>query len=317
MKLISKKQSVAVVTLVNCFAIFFAGAFLFAVIVYGEKPTQATEQKKFSQKPDPFQSLFLEAKSVYVFDVSTGEAIFAKNENEKLPLASVTKVMTALVASSFPQTMAVRVTDNDLSSGVGGLRGGEEWSLKNLLNYMLVVSSNSGASAIAGAAGAVMTSQEGNAEARNEQAFVAEMNATAKKLGMLQTVYYNPNGLDVTDKLSGGYGSAKDMATLFSHVIKTKPELLEATSYDSLVYTSLDGARHPARNTNTIIRAIPGMMASKTGYTDLANGNLVVVFNAGLMKPVVVVVLGSGQEGRFTDVEKLVTASLVRIGQGE
>ncbi len=317
MKLISKKQSIAVVTLVNCFAIFFAGAFLFTIIVYGGKPTQTEEQTKLSQKPDPFLNLPLEAKAIYVFDTSTGKVLFAKNENEKLPLASITKVMTALVASSFSETMAIRVTDADLSSGAGGLRPGEEWSLKNLLNYTLVVSSNSGASAIAGAAGAVMTNQEGNTEARNEQTFVTEMNVTAKKLGMLQTEYYNPNGLDITDKLSGGYGSAKDMSTLFSYIIKTKPTLLEATSYDSLIYTSLDGVRHPAKNTNTMIRTIPGMVASKTGYTDLANGNLVIVFNAGLMKPIVVAVLGSSQEGRFTDVEKLVIASLVKIGQGE
>ncbi|MCX6736013.1 MAG: hypothetical protein NTZ13_02925 [Candidatus Parcubacteria bacterium] len=278
---------------------------------------QTTEQKKISQKPDPFLNLSLEAKAVYVFDVSTGEVLFVKNENEQLPLASVTKVMTALVASSFPETMDIRITDGDMASGAGGLRCGEEWSLKNLLNYTLVVSSNSGASAIAGAAGAVMTNEEGNPEARNEQAFVSEMNATAKKLGMLQTVYYNPNGLDITDRLSGGYGSAKDMSTLFSYIITTKPMLLEATSYDSLIYTSLDGARHPAKNTNTVIRSIPGMVASKTGYTDLANGNLVIAFNAGLMKPVVVAVLGSSQEGRFADIEKLVIASLVKIGQGE
>ena len=63
--------------------------------------------------------------------------------------------------------------------------------------------------------------------------------------------------------------------------------------------------------------SVPGLLASKTGYTDLANGNLVIAFNVGPMHPVIVAVLGSSQEGRFTDVEKLVNASIAKIADGQ
>jgi D-alanyl-D-alanine carboxypeptidase len=107
------------------------------------------------------------------------------------------------------------------------------------------------------------------------------------------------------------------MAILFNHILKTDPMLLESTSYDSLLFTSQSGVSHRADNTDTIVRSVPGLTASKTGYTLLANGNLVIAFNAGLMKPVVIAVLGSSQEGRFTDVQKLVNAAILKIGQGE
>lgn len=314
---ISKKQSIIAVTLVNCFAVLFACAYTVPVFFYKEKPVSPAPVIVEVPKPDPFAGVLLEAEAAYVFDISTGKVLFARNEEAQLPLASVTKVMTALVASSLPNTMLVDVTGSDLLSGNGGLSLGEEWSLKNLLDYTLVVSSNSGASAIAGAVGAVMSNQEGNANVRNEEVFVHEMNVTAKELGMSQTFYLNPSGLDIDEEFSGGYGSAKDMAILFDHILKTKPMLLETTSYDSLSFKSQNGVNHHAKNTNTIARSVPGLMASKTGYTLLANGNLVIAFNAGLMKPIVIAVLGSSQEGRFVDVEKLVSASIIKIGQGE
>jgi D-alanyl-D-alanine carboxypeptidase len=92
---------------------------------------------------------------------------------------------------------------------------------------------------------------------------------------------------------------------------------MEATTYDSLQFSSLDGVAYLAENTNIIAKTVPGLLASKTGYTDLAGGNLAIAFDAGLAHPVIVVVLGSSQEGRFTDVEKLIAASVTKIGQGD
>jgi D-alanyl-D-alanine carboxypeptidase len=315
---ISKTQSIIAVTIVNCFAIFFAGVYALPLFFYEEKPVSKPEPLIAAPpRPDPFTEISLQAEAAYVIDTATGKVLFAKNEEAQLPLASVTKVMTALVASSLPSEMAVQVTESDVASGNGGLSVGEEWNLKNLLDYTLVVSSNSGASAIAGAAGAVMANQEGDESARNEDVFVREMNRTAKNLGMTQTFYLNPSGLDENEELSGAYGSAKDMAILFNHILKTDPLLLESTAYDSLSFKSQNGVSHRAVNTNIIARSVPGLMASKTGYTLLANGNLVIVFNAGMMKPIIVAVLDSTQEGRFSDVEKLVNASLQKIGQGK
>ncbi|MCK9351861.1 MAG: serine hydrolase [Candidatus Paceibacterota bacterium] len=312
-----KNQSIIAVTVVNILAVFFAGAFAFPVFFYNESSASLpVEEISKTTLPDPFVSLTLQAESAYVYDTVTGETLYAKNEQAQLPLASVTKVMTALVASSVPENTRVNVSAADVANGAGGLAEGESWNLKNLLNYTLVISSNSGAHAIAGAAGAVFQDANGWS-GESEDVFIYEMNETAKKLGMSQTFYLNPSGLDENAELSGAYGSAKDMTTLFGHILKNKPTLLSATTNEALRFNSLDGVSHLAVNTNTIAGTVPGLMASKTGYTDLANGNLVIAFDVGPMHPVIVAVLGSTQEGRFTDVEKLVNATIKKISQGE
>ena len=309
----NKKHKIMTIIVAHYVTVFFACMY-FPNVFLSESVPEPAILPQVSLEKDPFFHISLDAKSVYVFDAATGKVLFAKNEEVQLPLASVTKVMTAFVASSLSDGTVVNVTKEDLNGGNGGLSLGEKWNLKNLLDYTLVVSSNSGASAIAGAAGAVIPKKEGE---KNEEAFVREMNLTAKKLGMTQTFYLNPSGLDTDENLAGSYGSAKDMTILFDAILKTKPKLLDSTAYDSLSFTSLNGVSHSAVNTNTVVRTIPGLVASKTGYTDLANGNLVIAFNAGPMNPVIIAVLGSSQEGRFSDVEKLVVASLKKIGQGE
>jgi D-alanyl-D-alanine carboxypeptidase (penicillin-binding protein 5/6) len=135
------------------------------------------------------------------------------------------------------------------------------------------------------------------------------MNAKANALGLKEMFFLNPTGLDTTSYLSGGYGSAHDMARLFSYALKQAPDVFEATASDHATFFSEDGTAHYAENTNEIVDRIPWLLASKTGFTDLAGGNLVVAFDAGLSRPVVLVVLGSTQEGRFSDVEKLIKAT--------
>jgi D-alanyl-D-alanine carboxypeptidase len=104
------------------------------------------------------------------------------------------------------------------------------------------------------------------------------------------------------------------MAKLFSYVLNEYPTLLEATRYSNIAISS-DSAVHSAQNTNKVIDAIPGVIASKTGFTDLSGGNLVVVFNAGIMKPVVIALLGSSREGRFSDMQALVNATIQKMAQ--
>jgi D-alanyl-D-alanine carboxypeptidase len=79
---------------------------------------------------------------------------------------------------------------------------------------------------------------------------------------------------------------------------------------------SEDGFIHTAENTNKQVYSFPGLLGSKTGYTDYAGGNLAVVFDAGLNHPIAVVVLGSSLDGRFTDVRKLVDATAEYMTSG-
>jgi len=101
----------------------------------------------------------------------------------------------------------------------------------------------------------------------------------------------------------------------FEHAMRIIPNAVEATTYDSLTFTSLGGIRHHATNTNAAVGDVPGLIGSKTGFTDLAGGNLVVAFDAGLGHPIIAVVLGSSFDGRFDDMKKLVAASLAKIAQ--
>jgi D-alanyl-D-alanine carboxypeptidase len=97
-------------------------------------------------------------------------------------------------------------------------------------------------------------------------------------------------------------------------MLEKHPELLEATKYQTIEIDSLDKT-HKAQNTNMDVDQIPGLIASKTGYTSMAGGNLVIAFDASIGRPIIVVVLGSSLDGRFTDVSKLVSASQNYISQ--
>jgi len=139
------------------------------------------------------------------------------------------------------------------------------------------------------------------------------MNVKTEEMGLLRTYFFNESGLDVSEEVSGSYGTAKDVAQLLAFAIEYKPALLEATSRDRFSVSSLDNIDHMATNTNPIVGSIPGLFASKTGFTDLAGGNLMIAFDAGIMRPIVIAILGSSIDGRFEDMEKLVQASLRAI----
>ncbi len=260
----------------------------------------------------PFDTLLLEANAVYVYDVTTGEVLFSKNPYAQLPLASLTKVMTALVASEqITEDATITITPEAIKvNGDHGLKEGERWRFKDLLDYTLVVSSNDGAHAIAGVAGSLNALDGSHYENFNHA-----MNSAAQKIGLTQTYFLNESGLDTSSSVSGGYGSAQDVARLLSFVITERPHLLEATTYDTLEFTSEDQFIYNATNTNSVIGAIPGLIASKTGFTDLAGGNLAIAFNVGLGRPVVAVVLGSTYDGRFQDMQQIVAATLTTVTQ--
>ncbi len=261
---------------------------------------------------DVFAGVSIEGKSAVVLDASTGKILYEKNSEAELPLASLTKVMTALISTKFSDDTIITIQPEDLVYGAGGLSLGESWYLKDLRNFTLVTSSNSGANAIARVCGASY------GESQPLKQFVSLMNSESISLKFPQTFYLNPSGLDVNieSSLSGGYGSAKDMAYLFSYIVKTMPPLLEMTAYDSLVFKTIDGKMHSAENTNIVTGRIPGLLASKTGFTDLAGGNLVIAFNAGPSHPIIVAVLGSSETGRFSDVQKLTETAIKKLGQG-
>lgn len=255
--------------------------------------------------PVTFTDLNLTAAAAYVYDITTGQVLFEKNAHQVVPLASVTKLMTALVAAEILSgDAAVGINEASLHQyGNSGLLENEVFDRQTLTDLTLMSSSNDGAYAIAAAAGKYLDPDD------PVTAFILAMNARAKELGMTDTVYKNTTGLDITDTESGADGSAADMAKLMSYIVLHYPELLHATTEPTVTIASEDGFSHNGQNTNYYTNEIPGLIGSKTGYTTLAGGNLVVAFNAGLNRPVVAVALGSTRQARFTDILALSAAS--------
>ena len=270
--------------------------------VTNKLPSQAQSQR--------FTQLSLEAKAVYVFDVVKNRIIWKKNETAQLPLASLTKLMTALTAIELvPKNSRITVRKEFLEEeGDMGILSGETWKLKDLLDFSLMVSSNDGARSVASVVGALNLKIDDYDLGRKD--FITKMNTRAKELGLEQTYFINESGLDL-GSVSGGYGSAENMSKLLQYILINKPEILEVTKYKSWTIDSLT-KKHMAENTN-IAEKIHGLIASKTGYTQMAGGNLALAFDASIGRPIIVVVLGSTQEGRFRDVGLLVNATLEYI----
>ncbi|MFZ2303400.1 MAG: serine hydrolase [Minisyncoccia bacterium] len=287
----------------------------------------ATEEISTAKIVNPFEDISLVARAVYVIELKTGVVLFAKSENEKLPLASLTKLMTAFVAREhFSESAVLTLTKDDLSAeGDSGLRPGERWRLGDILNAMLLVSSNDAAHAVAGFVGANDMSEKVGDLNLARASFVQMMNEKAVALGLEQMRFFNESGLDVplpkSSQLAqvsileqgGGYGSARNVAELFAELWKRYPETIEITARKDARIYSQDEIAHILSNTNEIVGSIPGLVASKTGFTDLSGGNLAIIFDRGIGDPVVAVVLGSSYKGRFDDMRKIVSAIRVSV----
>jgi len=280
-----------------------------------EKKGLAAVEEAIILPDDPFDDLLLEARAAYVLDSVKNEVFYAKNEEAQLPLASLTKLMTAFTASLvLPSDATVIISEEAIATeGDSGLVSGDPWGVFDLIGFTLIVSSNDGAAAIGNAAGAG-GSADSDDFLKNKERFVGMMNEKAKELGLSQTYFTNETGLDAHEYASGSYGSAHDVTRLMDHILKTAPSLLMPTQYaeytfysKNLVYTS--------KNTNSALPGIPALLGSKTGFTNLAGGNLVVAYDAGIGHPIIITVLGSTEQGRFRDVIKLVEASLLKVAQ--
>jgi len=268
--------------------------------------TISTAQNK--QKENPFKDIVVEAKSVYVYDVAARKVLYEKNADSVVPLASITKIMTALVAEERLSGEKIVIKQDAFGEyGENKLLLGDSWSFKNLIGYMLTVSSNDGARAVASAFQSIYQVE---ADGLPSASFEELMNSRAKELGLNSMRFNNPTGLDLEEQgIAGGYGNAKDVAKLFEYTLKNHSDLLVDTTKQVKYFYSDTGTLR-GENTNTITNKIPNPLASKTGYTTLAGGNLAVVFDKGLGEPVIIVALGSSFDGRFSDVQRLAEATM-------
>jgi D-alanyl-D-alanine carboxypeptidase (penicillin-binding protein 5/6) len=210
--------------------------------------------------------------------------------------------MTALVAYELIAGNTTTIIDEQAlsQSGDSGLLDGETFTAEKIRELALISSSNDAAYALGASVGKLLGNKDPNAQ------FVAGMNVRAEELGLNTLSFKNTTGLDISSSQAGGIGSAKDVSFLMEYILDNYPEMLEPTQQATARIYNQDGSYHDIENTNDIIYSIPNLIGSKTGYTDLAGGNLTIAFNAGLNRPIIITVLGSTQNGRFTDVLTLV-----------
>ncbi len=317
-----KERNASVERLIAIGILIIALIFMFSLL-------RPTLQVRHKQTPPPlasptvtelrqksFPDVSLKARAAYVYDITKGRALYEKNADAQLPLASITKLMTVLVASELFTDEGLIAFANDDDTGLtGNAFPSTRWVSRDVFAYTLIQSSNLGANTIAAAAGALAPTLDEQQTA--DDIFIDHMNAKARDLGLTQTYFINETGLDATESVGGGYGSARDSALLLAELAKTHLSVLEQTRLPAVEYEATDHSKMVAINTNTALSSIPGLIGSKTGYTRLAGGNLAVMFDAGLGRPIVVVALGSTEEGRFSDVVSLVNATVEYLSENE
>lgn len=210
--------------------------------------------------PSGDSGIELDCKSAVLMEAETGKILYAKNEDEALPPASVTKVMTLLLIMEAIDSGQIKNTDmvsaSEHACSMGGsqiyLEPGEQMSVEDLLKSVVIASANDAAVALA------------EHVAGSEEAFVNLMNEKAEQLGMQNSHFENTNGLD--DTTENHLTSAKDIAIMSRELIKHK----KITQYSSIWMDSIRNGEFGLTNTNRLVRFYKGATGLKTGSTSKA-----------------------------------------------
>lgn len=252
----------------------------------------------------PFIDIALVSKSFAVYDTQNKNFLYKVNAEKVLPLASLAKIMSVIVAmENLPEDHIFTIQKEALSEvGDNGLLVGEKWGRDELLKYSLIVSSNDAMYQIAYDVGIAIDPLNENPKS----VFIEQMNQKAKELNLKSMEFFNESGLDLKEDISknGAYGSARDVAKLFAYAIENYPDIFSITSFKNPVIKSFD-KEHTAENTNPFVEEINGIIASKTGFTNISGGNLAIALNSKNNAKMVVVVLGSTFSDRFNDIKEL------------
>ena len=277
-----------------CLFAILAGIFVF----YNKSGEQIITQKeikkidKIAELDKKLDTLELEAKAVSIFDIADKKFIYGRNDKVALPFASLVKSMTISVAleNLSPETVLEISAKAIDATGDHSLAIGEKWRLDDLAKFSLVSSSNVGAYIIG----------------ESVPELLPKMNQKAKTLGMKNTIFFNSTGLDINGGRAGAYGSAQDANLMALDSLIHNPEVFRISSSGKIILETSTGSIREVENTDTISDKIPNLLFSKTGYTNLAGGNLTVIFINKDNHRIAITILGSSKEGRFSDMEKLI-----------
>jgi len=223
---------------------------LFIFIIQEGHPSYAQDALKSIQAP-----------SAIIIDANTGDVLWSKKANSKRSIASITKVITAIVAiekGNLEQTVTVGKDINTKDLKGIGLIPGERIKLNDLLYALMLYSANDSAAVIA----------EHISGSVNE--FVRLMNIKAAKIGALNTKFSNPHGLDNEPLYKGNYSTAYDLATIARYALKNKTFQRIISCKEKLLNRGIKGKQEKIINRNKLLWTYEGATGIKTGHTNAA-----------------------------------------------
>jgi len=232
----------------------------------------------------------------YDLNSNQDKILYQKNINNKMPIASLTKIMTAIIVNeNLNFNDIVKISKNAVftEGAMGNLRVDEEISVENLLKAMLISSSNDAAVAF----------QDYFLEHFGKN-LIEMMNNKAKEIGLENTHFSSPNGLDDKDN----YSTAADLAKLIKYALRYK-KIWDITRIVSIDIHSADGKiYHHLINTNALLNRLDNIYGGKTGYTEAAKESMVLIqtINQNFKDNNFIIYILLGSEDRFGDMFKLV-----------
>jgi D-alanyl-D-alanine carboxypeptidase (penicillin-binding protein 5/6) len=251
-----------------------------------------------------------EGSRAIVMDASTGAVLHEDNADAVSPPASVTKLMTFLVAHDLITAGRARldtpITANAADQSMGGtqlhLAAGETFPVEELLHATMVESANDAAHALTQLAG-------------GREAFVALMNARAQSLGMRNTVFRSPHGLPPEGRRveDGDLTSPRDLALLARELV-SRTDIVRYTSQRVRPFgVGVRAEPLPMRNHNKLLGAVDGCDGLKTGYTRPAGFCLVATAQRGTKRVIVVVLKSPDSKTRDAHVRRLIEEGFAKI----
>ena len=274
--------------------IFILLAFIITFGCFSGFTTSKSYADEISKKQ--INTITAKSKSAYLIDFDTNTVIYSKNELEKMPIASMCKIMTLLLCFEAIENNELSLDDvvivSENASGMGGshvfLEANGEYQVGDLIKSIVVASANDACVAMA------------EKLCGNQQVFVNKMNEKTKELGMDNTVFVNCTGLPC----AGQFSCAKDVSIMFS-------ELLKHDNYYMFSKIWTDVVIHPNNrkteisNTNKLIRFYQGCDAGKTGYTNEAGHCLAASACRNGMRLISIVISAQNSKERFADVSNM------------
>lgn len=247
------------------------------------------------------------ADAALFIDSKTGQALFTKNPTQRLPIVSLVKVMTALIAlehKSMDGEYVVSQKAADMEPDKMQLLAGEKLTLKELLYGIFLISANDGAEVLAEG---TLRQAQGKQGSREE--FLGLMNNKARQLGMKDTYFANPTGLD--EDGNNSYSTAFDLAILTRFLIRNYPEVMEISQtahvYLPITQTHQDYDMYSGIN---LLTTYPGVVGFKTGYTPQAGLTLITLARQNSHE-VIGILLGS--QSRRDEAKELLDYSFKKL----